>query len=81
MLPDSPGYQAICRGFTDVNAVTRRDLSQTFHGYCPEKHEHSHIDFCFVSEGVTPVDQKIIRTVFDGKYPSDHYGLEIDLEL
>lgn len=81
MRPDSPGYAALCRHFTDVNAATRRDFSQTFHGYQPEKHPDAHIDYCFVSQGLTPVDQKTIRTSFDGKYPSDHYGLEITLEL
>lgn len=81
LRPHSPGYQVLCRYFTDVNAATRNDLSPTFHGYHPEKHPDPHIDYCFVNALVTPIDQKIIRDTFDGKYPSDHYGLEIDIEL
>lgn len=81
LRPASPGYQVLTKHFTDVNAATRNDLSSTFHGYHPEEHPDSHIDFCFVNEKVTPVDQKIIKDTFDGKYPSDHYGLEIDIEL
>ena len=81
MRPNAPGYAAICKYFTDVNAATRNDLSSTFHAYHPETRPDSHIDFCFVNDLVTPVDQKIIKDTFDGKYPSDHYGLEIDLML
>ena len=81
MRPNAPGYAAICKYFTDVNAATRNDLSSTFHAYHPETRPDSHIDFCFVNDLVTPVDQKIIKDTFDGKYPSDHYGLEIDLRL
>ena len=81
LRPASPGYQVLTKHFTDVNAATRNDLSSTFHGYHPEEHPDSHIDFCFVNEKVTPVDQKIIKSTFDSKYPSDHYGLEIDIEL
>ena len=81
MRPDTPGYETMCAYFTDVNAATRRDFSQTFHGYDPEAHVHTHIDYCFVSEGITPIDCKLITATFEGKYPSDHYGLEIDLEL
>lgn len=81
LRPASPGYQVLTKHFTDVNAATRNDPAPTFHGYHPEEHPDSHIDFCFVNEKVTPVDQKIIKTTFDGKYPSDHYGLEIDIEL
>ena len=81
MRPTSLGYQTICQYFTDVNAATRNDLSSTFHAYHPETRPDSHIDFCFTNALVTPIDQKIIKDTFDGKYPSDHYGLEIDLEL
>ena len=81
LRPTAPGYAILCKHFTDVNAATRNDRSATFHGYHPEKHPGAHIDFCFINDQITPVDQKTIRDTFDGKYPSDHYGLEIDLEL
>lgn len=81
MNPDSPGYAVMSSHFTDVNAATRRDSSSTYHGYHPEQHPDSRIDYCFVSGGVIPVDQKSILTTIQGKYPSDHYGLEIDLAL
>ena len=81
MSPDTPGYRRMTALFTDANAATRKDWSLTFHGYCPEKHADAHIDYCFVNEKITPIDVQVIRGTFDGKYPSDHYGLEIDLEI
>lgn len=81
MRPDAPGYAVMSSHFTDVNAATRKEASATYHGYQPEKHSDARIDYCFVSNDVTPVDQKSICTTFDGKYPSDHYGLEIDIDL
>ena len=79
MKPGSPGYEKMTEYFTDVNAVTARDMRTTYHGYDPAAHPDSHIDYCFVNEKFTPVDQKLIDTQVDGKYPSDHYGLQIHL--
>lgn len=81
LRPDSAGYRRLCDFFTDVNAVTAQDMRATYHGYAPEQHPDSHIDYCFISNGITPVNQRIIDTLVDGKYPSDHYGLEIRLQL
>ena len=81
LRPDSAGYRRLCEFFTDVNAVTAQDMRATFHGYAPEQHPDSHIDYCFISNGIIPVNQRIIDTLVDGKYPSDHYGLEIRLQL
>lgn len=81
LTTDAPGYAVLTEYFTDVNAVTRHDHSTTYHGYFPEQHLDSRIDFCFISNGITPIDQRNICTTFDGKYPSDHYGLEIDVDV
>ena len=81
MKPDSIGYATMTQNFRDVNACTVNDLSSTFHGYHPEDHPNEHIDYCFVTEGITPVTQKIINETVDGKFPSDHYGLYIELEI
>lgn len=81
MSPDSAGYAEMVKYFVDVNMVTAKDMSTTYHGYDPEKHPNSHIDFCFIDENVTPISQKIIKDTFNGKYPSDHYGLYVELEI
>ena len=81
MQPDSAGYCAMAGHFIDVNAVTAKDERATFHGYAPEKYTDEHIDYCFVNDKVKPINQKIIDDLVDGKFPSDHYGLHIALEI
>ncbi len=81
MSPNSAGYRAMTERFVDLNAVTARDDRATFHGYDPEKHTEEHIDYCFLNDKVKPINQKIIDDLVDGKFPSDHYGLYITLEI
>ena len=81
MTPDSLGYQEMCRHFTDVNAATSNDFGVTFHGYDPEWEEASHIDYCFVNEKVIAKRQDIMRETIEGKYPSDHYGLYVEVDV
>ena len=81
MRPDSVGYEEITKYFTDVNAVTVKDKRNTFHGYVPQKHLDEHIDYCFVDKSVKPVSWELIDETVDGKFPSDHYGIFIRLEI
>lgn len=81
MKPDSAGYAEMTRYFTDVNAVTAQSKKSTFHGYAPETRPDSHIDYCFAGEGVTPISWELIDGTVDGRYPSDHYGLNITLKI
>ncbi len=81
MQPNSPGYRTMAGYFTDVNAVTAKDTRATFHGYDPEKHPDEHIDYCFVNDKVTPIDQRMIDDLADGQFPSDHYGLHIQVKI
>lgn len=81
MNPDSAGYGAMCRYFTDVNAATASDFRATLHGYHPEACCSEHIDYCFSDSRITPISHRILRDAVDGKYPSDHFGLSLILEL
>ena len=81
MTPSSKGYAEIIKYFDDVNAKTANDLSTTYHGYKPDKIGDHHIDYCFVNKKVIPVSQKKIDETVDGKFPSDHYGLYIELDV
>ncbi len=81
MTPDSKGYAAITKYFTDVNTVTANFKGATYHGYCPEVHQTEHIDYCFINDKITAKSYKVLNKTFDGKFPSDHYGLEIKLSL
>lgn len=81
MTPDSVGYAAMVEHFKDVNACTANDLSTTFHNYQPEVINDQHIDYCFIDHNITPLKQKLIADTVDGKYPSDHFGLYIELDI
>lgn len=79
MRPNSPGYGAMARYFTDAN--TSGDWGATCHGYHPESCEPEHIDYCFTDSRVKALSHQILRDAVDGKYPSDHFGLFLTLEL
>ena len=79
MTPDSLGYKEITKYFTDVNGATINDRRTTYHGYGTA--DNAHIDFCFIDDKIKPVSFKIIDELVDGKYPTDHYGLYIELDI
>lgn len=81
MTPAKPAYAEMVKYFTDVNAVTGNDLRDTFHNYTPHIPTNAHIDYCFVKNGIKPLSQVMLDQSFDGKYPSDHFGLNIRLEI
>lgn len=79
MTPDKPGYAEITKYFTDANI--NKITGNTYHGYGKGKNKTMPIDYCFCSDGVTPVSFDIIKDMPEGKYPSDHYGLFIKLNI
>ena len=81
MSPTTPAYALMVEKFTDVNTVTTNDLRTTYHGYTPESITDAHIDFCFISKDISPVSQKIIDDTVNGKFPSDHYGIYVEMEI
>ena len=76
MRPDTPGYSAMTERFTDVNMATDRLATLTFHNYGDAERSRL-LDYCFVSDAVTPVSYRVITETFQGKYPSDHYPIEM----
>lgn len=81
MNPTSAGYETMIKYFKDVNTCTTKDLSNTFHNYKPETVKNQHIDYCFIDDSITPINQTLITDTIEGKYPSDHYGLFIELDI
>lgn len=77
MRPTAPAYAEMTRHFTDMNPGDERI---TFHGYGKAK-SPSHIDYGFGNAAVTPVAVRLLDETFDGKYPSDHYGLYFELKI
>ncbi len=79
MTADSKAYKVMTDYNVDVNKVTQNYEGTTYHGY--GKVDDRQIDFCFVSKAVKPVKYQVIDDKIDNKYPSDHYGLLIDLNF
>ena len=81
MNPKAPGYAEMVKNFTDANMVTLKNTADTYHGYQPSVYKDTHIDYCFVDKNVTPISMKVIDETVDGKFPSDHFGLYIVLDI
>ena len=83
MFNHSPAYKYMSKTVRNMNELLENDLYFTFHGYCPERHGHeTPIDFCFITpHTVEPISYRRITETIEGKYPSDHYGLELALEV
>ncbi|MBO5212512.1 MAG: endonuclease/exonuclease/phosphatase family protein [Clostridia bacterium] len=73
MTPENKAYAEMTKDFFDVNAQTKNDMRDTYHGY--GNGHGSHIDHFFINEGFEPMDYEMLDDTFDGKYPSDHYGI------
>jgi len=90
--PDSQAYKIMCEKYIDVNAVTAKDYRTTYHKYEPHLWPDDHVDYCFVSKEFTPVSYKMLDQRYPQvagrnpvkylhRYPSDHYGLECEIDL
>ena len=90
--PSSRAYKLMCEKYIDTNAVTAKDYSVTYHKFEPELWPEDHVDYCFVSQDITPISYKIINdrypqikgkypVKYSHRYPSDHYGIECEIEL
>ncbi len=80
MRPDSAGYARMTKYYSDVNKATLNYTDTTYHGYAPETKDQ-HIDYCFVDDDIAPLKTVLLDQTFDGKYPSDHFGLYFELDI
>lgn len=92
ILPNSAPYKKMCENYTDINAVTAKDWRVTYHKYEPERFADDHVDYCFIGDGINPVSYSMIDnrypqikgkypTKYTHRYPSDHYGIECEIDL
>ncbi|MBQ6823204.1 MAG: hypothetical protein IJP27_00985 [Clostridia bacterium] len=76
------GYQTLTAELIECNAETLKYNGPTYHGYHPEGRTNLPIDFCFVTpKTITPLKTVLLDDTFDGKFPSDHYGLCYEIEI
>ena len=88
MCRENEGFKAMEKYYKDVNKATLNYTSYTYHGYDEvraqemfEKEGYGAIDHCFVNEQIEPKKFEILKNMYDGKYPSDHFGTYIELEI
>ena len=79
---DSETYKAAASLFDDAKYRTAdTDSGATYQGY-GENLNDGNIDFFFVSkEGIDILQYKVIRTTYDGVYPSDHFPIRLKFRL
>ncbi len=78
----TPYYSSVlAAGFRDAQDAAQKTMDgYTFHGDGTEPQEH--IDYVFVNSLITMVDTyKLVEDTYDGKYPSDHYPIYVDLKF
>ncbi len=81
MRPTTPAYAEMVKHFADANMLLEQDDRVTFHGY-GKKTEDCRIDYCFITpDTVEATKYRYLNQTFDGKYPSDHYGLYFELHI
>lgn len=81
MTPESIAYNQMIKYFHDVNAITVKDYSETFHGYNPGSNKGEHIDYCFINDSIKSKSYHVINEKVNNKYPSDHFGLFLQLQI
>lgn len=79
MQPEAAGYVAMTQRFADVNMATAKLRDITYHDY--GRSPGKILDYCFISDGITPKSFRILTQTFNTKYPSDHYPIAIELEI
>lgn len=82
VTPDSAPCLAIkARGFVDLRDIaTQADTGETFHDFAPKK-PGLVIDYVFARGDVSAERFCVMRDMFDGDFPSDHYPVYADVGL
>jgi endonuclease/exonuclease/phosphatase family metal-dependent hydrolase len=76
---NDPGGIQLGDAYREVHPVVASN-ERTFHGYGGGT-IGSRIDFVLHSEELTPIGASILRTSYNGKYPSDHYPVTAEFTL
>lgn len=80
---DTSYHEAVVfAGFWDAQDVAENTMEGYTYHSMDGTEPPEHIDYVFVSEHFTKVlTYKLVEDTFDGKYPSDHYPIYVDLQL
>ena len=86
--PESAAYQALTQnrealpGWVDVHRelIKTEDGQGTFHGFKGGR-DGKRIDWVLISPDLRPLSCQIDRTARDGRFPSDHYPVTVEIAL
>ena len=76
--PIEDAYKSVKSVLIDVGKSFKEE-SITYHAY--DKYPHERIDYVFINELVKAKSFKLIRENYEGLPPSDHYPLEVILDI
>ncbi len=79
---DSETYKNATRLFDDAKYKTDDTDSGATYQSWGEYPSHGNIDYFLISKtGIDVLQYKVIRTTYDGVYPSDHYPIKLKINL
>lgn len=76
--PQEGAYQTVRSAFIDLGEEFG-ETSYTYHAY--DKYPTQRIDYIFRNDGVKPKEFRLIKDVYEGFPPSDHYPTECLFEI
>ena len=79
---DTETYRAVTEWFNDAKYQTEnRQVGATYQGFGKQL-DRENIDYFMISkEGIAVNEYRVIDTVYDGAYPSDHFPIALKIEL
>ena len=65
----------------DISTARYNATVGTYNGYNINHNSSSRIDHIFLTPGITSSRYEIVDSIYNGKYPSDHFPVEVDLSI
>lgn len=79
-----PNYTALKLNLTDSYDVATTHFNETggsYNGYNINHTSASRIDHVFLTPGIKCKRYEIVNAIYNGKYPSDHFPVQVDLSV
>lgn len=77
-------YKKVAARMNDSRKITETPAVgpyNTFSGYSRKPGAGAHLDYIFVSPGTRVLSYRVIDTLVEGQFPSDHYPVMVEIEL
>ena len=77
-------YKKIIAHLNDSQKITEAPAAgpyNTYTGYNRKPGAGAHLDYIFVSPGTRVLSYRVIDTLVEGQFPSDHYPVMVEIEL